>query len=108
MPFVFFLTMTITFLIYASRIEGVSPGRFVAMGMVFIISSLAIIAGNVKTSVLHKSAKDGRVERIVTAMRIYLRPGDTVQPIDWTDGVIHAMLRLEIPSATPFYYDYVF
>jgi len=108
MPFIFFLTMTITLLIYASRIEGVSPGRFVAMGMVFIVSSLAIIAGNVNTSILHKSAKDGRVERIVTAMRIYLRPGDTVHPIDWTDGVLHAMLRLEIPMATPFFYDVVF
>ena len=41
-------------------------------------------------------------------MRIYLRPGDTVHPIDWTDGVLHAMLRLEIPMATPFFYDVVF
>src|SRR5207249_3741635 len=109
MPFVFFLTMTITLLIYASQTKGASPSRVVVMGMAFMISSLAIISGNLQTTIFHQNlAKNGRIGRMVTAMRTHLRPGDTVHPIDWTDGVIHAMLRLELPPATPFFYDYVF
>src|SRR5438067_1154123 len=68
----------------------------------------SVSPGNIQPSFLNKGAEDGRVERIMTAMRNYLRPGDTVHPIDWTEGVIQAMLTLERPMATPFFYDIVF
>jgi len=57
---------------------------------------------------LHHEAKDGRVARIERVLAEVVRPGETVQPLDWTAGTLHAMLRREIRIATPFLYDYHF
>ena len=34
--------------------------------------------------------------------------GGQVQPIDWTTGAVHAMLRQQVLPATPYLYDYHF
>jgi hypothetical protein len=34
--------------------------------------------------------------------------GGRVQPIDWTSGAVHAMLRRKVLPATPYLYDYHF
>lgn len=52
--------------------------------------------------------KGGRVDEISDFLRARLRPGDTVQPLDWTGGALHAMLIAGAVPATPFLYDYVF
>lgn len=49
-----------------------------------------------------------RADRIAAYLRTNLRPGDTVQPLDWTGGAVHAMLMAEAPLATPFVYDFHF
>jgi 4-amino-4-deoxy-L-arabinose transferase-like glycosyltransferase len=53
-------------------------------------------------------AKGGRVDEIANWLKPQLRPGDTVQPLDWTGGSIHAMLIAEARLATRFMYDYHF
>ncbi len=109
MPLIFFLTMTISLLLYVSLLNENSRFRLIALRTAFVAGSIILIAkGSALTEFGHNRAKQGRVDRIVKAMQANLRPGDTVQPIDWTDGVIHAMLRLELPIATPFLYDYHF
>jgi hypothetical protein len=52
--------------------------------------------------------KDGRVDEIANFLVSHLAPGDTVQPLDWTGGAVHAMLLARVPVATPFIYDYHF
>lgn len=52
--------------------------------------------------------KDGRVDAIASFLRRELRPGDTVQPLDWTAGAVHAMLIARAPIATRFVYDFHF
>jgi 4-amino-4-deoxy-L-arabinose transferase-like glycosyltransferase len=52
--------------------------------------------------------KAGRVDAIAGELRARLRPGDTVQPLDWTHGALHAMLDARAPLATEFLYDYHF
>ncbi len=52
--------------------------------------------------------KGGRVDEIAEFLRANLRPGDTVQPLDWTGGVVHAMLIAEARPATPYLYDFPF
>ena len=37
-----------------------------------------------------------------------LEPGDTVQPLDWTGGSVHAMLLAKARLATRFLHDYEF
>jgi hypothetical protein len=52
--------------------------------------------------------KDGRVDAIAAFLHSQMRPGDTVQPLDWTGGAVHAMLMSEARLATPFVYDFHF
>lgn len=49
--------------------------------------------------------KDGRVDEIATWLKGRLREGDTVQPLDWVGGSVHAMLLARARIATPFLYD---
>ena len=49
--------------------------------------------------------KGGRVDEIADWLKSRLLPGDTVQPLDWTGGSIHAMLLAEAKLATRFIYD---
>jgi len=52
--------------------------------------------------------KGGRPDEIAAFLKANLRPGDTVQPLDWTGGVIHGMLIAEARPATPYLYDFPF
>jgi hypothetical protein len=52
--------------------------------------------------------KAGRVDEIAGWLAHKLGPSDVVQPLDWTDGVIHAMLLAQSGLATEFMYDYHF
>jgi hypothetical protein len=49
-----------------------------------------------------------QVDDMAGFLRTHLRPGDTVQPLDWTGGAVHAMLIARAKLATPFMYDYHF
>ena len=52
--------------------------------------------------------KGGRVDEMACWLKARLRPGDTVQPLDWTGGSLHAMLLSKSRLATRFMYDYHF
>ncbi|MEN6643135.1 MAG: hypothetical protein ABFE08_11865 [Armatimonadia bacterium] len=52
--------------------------------------------------------KDGRVDVMAGYLRGHVRPGDTVQPLDWTGGAVHAMLLTRSRLATPFWWDFCF
>jgi hypothetical protein len=52
--------------------------------------------------------KGGRPDEIAAFLKANLRPGDSVQPLDWTGGVIHGMLIAQARPATPFLYDFPF
>ncbi|MCC7007541.1 MAG: hypothetical protein IT184_01880 [Acidobacteria bacterium] len=52
--------------------------------------------------------KGGLPDEIATFLGERLRPGDTVQPLDWTAGAVHGMLLARAPLATRFLYDFHF
>ncbi len=52
--------------------------------------------------------KEGRVDEIAAFLETRLQPGDTVQPVDWVGGAVHAMLIARVRIATPFIYDEYF
>lgn len=54
------------------------------------------------------SPKNGRVDEIAGWLKRNLHPSDTVQPLDWSGGSIHAMLLAKADLATHFMYDYHF
>lgn len=49
-----------------------------------------------------------RVQEIAAFLSRHLRPGDTVAPLDWTEGAVHAMLLARAPLGIPFLYDFHF
>ncbi|MCX6639530.1 MAG: hypothetical protein NTW14_03490 [bacterium] len=52
--------------------------------------------------------KSGQVDEIAVYLQANLRPGDTVQPLDWTGGAVHALLISRAKLATRFVYDFHF
>lgn len=52
--------------------------------------------------------KGGRVDELAAALRERVGPADTVQPLDWANGAVHAMLLARAGLATEFMYDYHF
>jgi len=52
--------------------------------------------------------KGGRVDEIAGFLCKNARPEDTVQPLDWTGGAVHAMLISDARLATEFVYDFHF
>jgi hypothetical protein len=49
-----------------------------------------------------------RVSVMSQYLRVHLRKGETVQPLDWTGGSLHAMQKARAPLATRFIYDFLF
>jgi hypothetical protein len=66
--------------------------------------SPTIIMGGIRGEGIPYSTLN-KVEEITTFLRSELNPGDTVQPLDWTGGALHAMLRAEAKPGTSFLYD---
>lgn len=52
--------------------------------------------------------KSGVPDGVHQFLSTHLRPGDTVQPLDWTGGAVHGMLMARAPLATRFIYDFHF
>lgn len=48
------------------------------------------------------------VERMTAFLQARAEPGDTVVPLDWIEGALHAMLRARLLPGTPFVYDFHF
>lgn len=49
-----------------------------------------------------------RVQAIATYLQQHAEPGDTVMPLDWTEGAVHAMLIAQASPGIPFLYDFHF
>lgn len=49
-----------------------------------------------------------RAEEISTFLKANLKPGEKVQPLDWTNGGIYALLLAKAPLATSFIYEFHF
>ncbi len=50
----------------------------------------------------------GRVDEIADYLKENLQPGDTVQPLDWSNGAVQAMLVSRARPATRYLYDFHF
>jgi hypothetical protein len=60
------------------------------------------------TGAPYKHHFSGRSDVIAEYLRTHLKPGDTVQPLDWTGGSVEAMWRARAPLATRFMADFYF
>ena len=112
-PYQFFL-VTLAALPFAATTTaaGLDARRYglgflaLALVVVLIRPNLYMVEQTIGNGV--PSPKGGAVDRMEAALRDHLKPGDTVQPLDWTGGAVHALLRTEARLATRFLYDYHF
>ena len=109
MPFFFFLLMTLSLLVgpilEARTLSGTTATYFLAL----TVAVLGTLGKDFQHPVfVANKAESGIVGRMEPALAAVWTPGETIQPIDWTNGTIHAMLRLGARIGTPFFYDYHF
>jgi hypothetical protein len=94
------------------RPDEFAPARRVFCGAVIVLT----LMGALPLSLLARTVlgrplpppKEGRVDQIAEYLHEHLQEGDTVQPLDWTGGAVHAMLIARAKIATPFLYDFYF
>jgi len=108
LPFLLFLLVLAAFNLLSPNNDRVVLARLIPL----TVLAVAIYA---QTDAAHRFARffpkasDTRNEpfkRMADFLTQNLRPGDTVQPLDWVSGgVLHAMLIAEAKVATPFIYD---
>jgi hypothetical protein len=69
----------------------------------------AVLGAAATRSLEPRAARDvGKARDIAAYLEDNLKPGERVQPLDWTDGAAHAMLLARAPIATRFLYAFHF
>ncbi len=108
LPFLYFAGLLTSLCL----LESASP----RLQVTAVLALLLVIAINVRppAAVLRQLAGKpiapigGRVDRLADFLQKHLRPGDAVQPLDWTGGTLQAMLISRASLATPFVFDFYF
>ena len=121
MPFAYFCSISAALCLYSwpdNQFSGSFPRLRALLPLLILLIALAIQVNLVKyvsrsyqelrSGVELHAPKKGRVDEIADWLKNRLRHGDTVQPLDWSGGTIHAMLIAEAELATRFMYDYHF
>jgi hypothetical protein len=86
-------------------IGGIAPAAAL-ISVLTLLSSISL--GQRRDGRDNRMPKGGVPNEIVGFLRSHMKPGDTVQPLDWTGGAVHGMLMARIPLATRFMYDFHF
>ncbi|MBN1439088.1 MAG: hypothetical protein JW929_06735 [Anaerolineales bacterium] len=117
LPFLFLLLQAAFLSLTDSVITRRTPFRLAPAALI-AIASLSLVRPDTLDNlwlltVKHElpaanNPKEGRVDEIASYLETHLQPGDTVQPVDWVGGAVHAMLIARVRIATPFIYDEYF
>lgn len=109
-PFVYFACLLggLSFFSTAA-FQNLRPTRVLLLTAVILTSSLLFPARALKEAISETNPRElARVDEIVAFLKSRLKPGDTIQPLDWTGGAIHAMLLLRAKMATRYMQDFHF
>ncbi len=112
MPFQFFLVVLASFSLLPLADPKFASWRWLSL-ILFAFAVFTVILPKTENrrdffGATVSAPKHGDVDRIATLLKQRMRAGDTIQPLDWTEGSIHAMLLAHAQIATPFLYDYHF
>lgn len=114
LPFDYFLVCTVgaSLSVWQQRPQlltsRVAATLAIAILGVLTLTGLTTSIGDLKHIREPVVVKEGVPDRIGTFLRDNLRPGDRVQPLDWTGGAVHGLLLAHAHNATPFIYDFHF
>ena len=98
-------------LLFAGLAPALTAGRWTAAPLVAaLVAALALLGAKGAEAAPARWERDkaARVGTLVRELETRLRPGDTVQTLDTTDGGVHALLRLGVRQPTRFVYDFHF
>jgi len=107
LPFVFFLSISAS-LVFMPHPHGTPwQKRLIPLLMVLLVCCYLFKPQNGFRPLYHYQAaappKGGRVEAVTDYLKQNMRPGDTVQPLDWVSGgMLQAMLYAGAKPATEF------
>ena len=104
MLFLFFILQVASLCLIEQPERAGTGYQFYPMVVLFLVIFLTLPLNIFIPGEYVPPPKDGRVDEIVAFLQPKLRAGDTVQPLDWTGGAIHAMLILRAKIATPYQY----
>ena len=105
MPALYFLTLLggCIFWFMDHKSAQLMAGAASIILVISIISDVSLFNKDV-----HQNPKAGLVMELESFIDQEVNPSEVIQPIDWTGGAIHAMLRTKHKIATKFLYDYHF
>ena len=113
MPFEYFIIVLASMILVRVPSQHSSPFRKLFPVFVLILTLVLVLR---PSSDFYRQVRGlppvaprrGRVDKIAEFLKLHVEPGDKVQPLDWTGGVVHAMLLSRVEIATPFIYDFHF
>lgn len=107
-PFFFFALLLIA--VFVSLVEGSlwRPGVKVSAVSGVMAALLVLGASYFSVDTVFRNDRLKTVSDLEQALVRWVPEGGRVQPIDWTSGAVHAMLRQDVLPATPYLYDYHF
>lgn len=122
MPFAYFCALSMALLFWQKSPSDLDAPKQAKShpwdaGKVLLISaclllhnmdSLKSMGTDLRSDASFRAPRNGHIDELASWMREHVQPGDTVQPLDWASGVIHAMLLSKTPLATRFMYEYHF
>jgi hypothetical protein len=120
MPFLYFCSMSIGLCLFKWPLQKSSlvfrtKASLLLMLFIYTVTVqlslpqfVDVLVSDLRSGPEAHAPKYGRVDEIAGWLKGRLRPGDTVQPLDYTGGSLHAMLLAETKLATQFPGDYPF
>ncbi len=108
LPFVYFTIVLASLALTSSVIHKWNSVLFAIFLMVILIEVRPPSAIIQQVEGKSAAAPSGREEKIAAYLASHLKPGDTVQPLDWTGGALQAMLTTRARLATTFVFDFYF
>jgi len=89
-------------------LQGSQSVQTAAVGLFVLLSAVLGMKGAEAFDAPWYVAKRQRAIEVAETLKSHLRPGDTVQVMDTTDGGIHALFLLGVRQPTRFLYDFHF
>ncbi len=108
LPFLYFVMLVSSLCMV--KFEGThwQAGGLAALAFALVIATRPSMALVQQLQGKPAATVGGRDDKITAYLASHLKPGDTVQPLDWTGGTLQAMLATRATLATSFVFDFYF
>lgn len=109
-PFIFFAALSASALLSIVRAPFANQTtKLVCLALLaFTLASNVFAVQHLEWQQKNEKSRIALAKDMETSLRKWVPEGGRVQPVDWTEGALHAMMRARIPIATRFFYEFHF